>query len=201
MNATELHALKDGECKPAGCWYCGECRIVKRTQQEAEECCSPRLCRHCGKAIEKAYHLACDACIKDQWKKDAEEKRLARMAKAKRCDPAENVDCWYDDDSNKYLFGELEEVLCDYEEGTEPEVLYFCRAQKLTLDATDILDRIEESLELEDEIGLAKDYADSLQAVLDAWIEANAKGRVLCYHDDPTRCVETAAYVPQEPTP
>jgi len=58
VNAVELHHA-DG--RPAGVWYCQNCRNVRRTASEAEECCAPRICE-CGARVECPGRLKCDNC-------------------------------------------------------------------------------------------------------------------------------------------
>lgn len=58
---------------------CGECRIVKGSEQEALECHGVRRC-DCGAEIAENYYTACDAC---RAKHDA-EKDSARVAAATR---------------------------------------------------------------------------------------------------------------------
>lgn len=57
MNAVELfHA--DG--KPAGVHYCANCRCVRGSLDDAEQCCRPSVCP-CGAECPRGW-LSCDAC-------------------------------------------------------------------------------------------------------------------------------------------
>ena len=60
MNAQELF-LGDG--RSAGVWYCGDCRIVARAQDDAQRCCAPRLCE-CGVELTGSdkHYTRCSAC-------------------------------------------------------------------------------------------------------------------------------------------
>lgn len=77
MNAIELfHA--DG--KPAGIYHCEKCRIVKRTKDEADQCCAPVKCAICGAENVRQYHCNCDAC--DEKKRvESEAERFAKAEK------------------------------------------------------------------------------------------------------------------------
>lgn len=77
MNATELfHA--DGNS--SGIFYCSECKRVAHSKQLAEQCCTPPVCRICGKETSQKYRLICRPCkiIKD------ENKEAARFEKAEK---------------------------------------------------------------------------------------------------------------------
>lgn len=81
MNAIELfHA--DG--KPAKIFYCEKCRIVKRTKEEADQCCAPVKCATCGNEGVRQFHTICDAC--------EEKKRAAR--EEERFTSAEKITEW-----------------------------------------------------------------------------------------------------------
>lgn len=98
MNATELfirdvpvipdgpvgHAMLEAAVnqpdgfKTAGIFFCGACKIVARTQAEAEKCCVPRKCA-CGAECEPHW-TACKTC-----RDAADVKREAdRFAKAEK---------------------------------------------------------------------------------------------------------------------
>ena len=69
MNAQELF-LGDG--RSAGVWYCGDCKIVARTQDDAQRCCAPRLCE-CGVELTGSdkHYTRCSACrYADQERRD-----------------------------------------------------------------------------------------------------------------------------------
>ena len=61
MNATELFH-QDG--KSAGVFYCSECRNVAKNSDDADKCCKPTLCQHCGKPSGHRFWTCCDACSK-----------------------------------------------------------------------------------------------------------------------------------------
>ena len=116
MNATELfHA--DG--KSSGIYYCGQCRIVHRERESAEQCCKPYICS-CGAECLKHW-LICDDCRR---KKDIAKER-------ERFEKAEKVTAWNgavaDPHSDRYgrNLDELLELL-DYDEADPPEYVWTC---------------------------------------------------------------------------
>ena len=82
MNATELFH-KDG--KATGVFYCTSCRIVSRTQEQAEECCKPRKCSNCKCELPKeTYYTGCSDCrVKREAAKEKERFERAEKVSAK----------------------------------------------------------------------------------------------------------------------
>jgi hypothetical protein len=76
MQAQELF-LSTG--KSAGVYYCTKCKLVRKTQAEAEDCCSPYKCQQCGTETER-YYTICNSCLRK--KEHAEE--LARFEKSEK---------------------------------------------------------------------------------------------------------------------
>jgi hypothetical protein len=116
MNAIELfHA--DG--KPCGIYHCEKCRIVKRTKEEADECCLPRIC-DCGAECAQ-YYTVCDDCRR---KKDIARERA-------RFDAAEKVTTWdgpvCEPHGDRYCRN-LDELLelFDCDESAPPEYVWTC---------------------------------------------------------------------------
>ena len=66
MNAKQLY-LEDG--KPSQVYFCSECKTVKRTFEEAEQCCQPYKCTVCGKEVPR-YHNLCDCCQEQKFIKN-----------------------------------------------------------------------------------------------------------------------------------
>lgn len=85
MNATELFKA-DG--KPAGVFFCEQCRIVKRTQEEAEKCCRPAICA-CGTEIKELHYSDCHACRQLRYALEDEERERNRFEKATKIPEAE----------------------------------------------------------------------------------------------------------------
>jgi hypothetical protein len=76
MNAIELFH-QDG--KSAKVFYCEKCRIVAKTQEQAEQCCRPLKCDMCGNDTER-YYFRCREC---RDKEDAQRER-DRFEKAEK---------------------------------------------------------------------------------------------------------------------
>lgn len=116
MKATELFH-QDG--RSAEIYYCGQCRIVHRTQGFAEQCCKPNICE-CGAECPQ-YYTSCNECRR---KKDIARER-------ERFEKADKVTTWdgpvADPHSERYgaNLDELLELLdCD---GFEPpEYVWTC---------------------------------------------------------------------------
>jgi len=76
MKPFELYT-KSG--KSAGIWACGECRIVAHTKEQAEKCCKPYQCKHCGVECKK-YWTVCDDCRRKA-DRAREEQRFEKATK------------------------------------------------------------------------------------------------------------------------
>jgi len=63
MNAQELF-LKDGSS--AKVWYCSECRMVKKTEDEAERCCKKHDCRICGEPVDSPNWMVHRECKRSE---------------------------------------------------------------------------------------------------------------------------------------
>lgn len=121
MNATELFH-KDG--RTAAVWYCDKCRLVKRTEQEAAQCCLPNICV-CGKEC-RNYYTVCDACLALK----RERREQERFEKAEK---VTQWDGWVFLDGYGYNNGYAEtiEEMMDYfdDEGLErPKYVWACHA-------------------------------------------------------------------------
>jgi hypothetical protein len=139
MNAIELYH-QDG--KSAGIYYCEKCRIVARTKEQAEECCSPRKCK-CGTICEKGY-FQCRPCIE----KEREDREKARFEKAEK---VTSWDGWvycdglgWNNNFSENLDSFLE--LCEYEECDIPEYVWACnKIHFCNFDIDNELQRISEN--------------------------------------------------------
>ena len=83
MQAEELF-LSSG--KSAGVYYCTACKLVRRTKEEADDCCSPYKCQQCGKETER-YHTICNSC---QRKKE----HVAEVARFEKAEKLSTFDGW-----------------------------------------------------------------------------------------------------------
>lgn len=134
MNAIEL-VQKDNVEKVLA-WYCSECRIVKRTQVEAEDCCTPYRCRDCGVEAPR-YHFACEGCRK---KKD-QAREQAEFDKAKKVTQAEYAGEWVYDDRRSNYHSSVEEALDYYDDDPDPpEWFYGTEAEEFGIDADRVLE-------------------------------------------------------------
>lgn len=172
MNATELfHA--DG--RTADVFYCGKCRIVKRTKDEAEHCCAPRVCE-CGAVISEPYYTVCDACrrLRDIQR---ERERFEKAEKLAEWDGPVFIDGLGHDEGYFRSVDDLMDYLADWEddEGPQPthEYAWTCDSVPFVhVRFSDLLDRFGddayEDWEPEDLKGV-----DELKAALRAFEEAN----------------------------
>ena len=146
MNAKELFT-KDGIS--SGVFYCGECKCVYRTKEEAESCC---LCNRCKIAKRNRYYCYCESC---KVQIDAEKKEKDEINLAEQLKNAEEVIYPYDGPvfcGDEYY--QNIETLIEYleDEGIEfPEFAFAGKPVKFSgIDLEDILDRINENCDIED---------------------------------------------------
>ena len=173
MNALELHAPKGTPC---GVYICGECKYTRSSQEQAEQCCRPNICK-CGAECKRPW-LVCAACCH----RDAEARDAARWARASKV-PAADYSGWvYDDDADEFhssvdTFVDAWE--CDHEEDDPPRGrLYACVPMGFDLDVARILewatqDHHEDAYDDFDAAAVAE-----LQTFLSAWAKANAPSSV-----------------------
>lgn len=184
MNATELF-LKDG--RGANCFFCGTCRIVKRTQDEAEECCKPRACSQCGTKL-KERQYSCDICFQvNQIKKEKE-----RFEASTKLTP-EQYDGWvYMEGTGREGYSEsLTELIDELEnDGQEfPEYVWACTEKSFVhVSISDIADEIEncgdsyEDFDFDDLKGIQE-----LKAALEAFTAENTES--VSFYPDYSRAV------------
>jgi len=188
MNATELF-VKEG--KSAGIYFCGQCRCVARTQEEAERCCKPYACDKCGKEILR-YHTRCNDCD------NTERARIER----ERFDKAEKLTEWIGwvyceglgfRDGFFESITELFDALADEESGlpeyvwTWPEYVWTCTPDRFVhADVSDITDRMADQA-YEDWDPADLNGLEELKAALDKFNEANKDA--ISYSPDYTKAV------------
>ena len=61
----------------SGVWFCGLCRTVHPTEDLANSCCAPRVCRTCGASIQSTYKTICDGCFRESLVKRDREMFIA----------------------------------------------------------------------------------------------------------------------------
>jgi len=170
MNSIKLYH-QDG--KPSGVFYCTECRCVKRTEEEANECCQPYRCKHCGKETGRKFWTICEACetLND------ERKETDRFEKAKKLNEWAG---WVYDGAEYYE--SVEYYLEARDDLPVPAYVWACKENHFAVaDVSDITDRIEENgyedFDADDLKGL-----DDLKAAIEKFNEANKD--VVSYEPD-----------------
>ena len=169
MNALELHAPKGTPC---GVFICGECKYTRPSQEQAEQCCRPNICK-CGAESGRTW-LVCAACRH----RDAEARDEARWAKASKV-PAGDYAGWvYDDDKDEFhsdVGAFVDAWECDHEEGDEPRGrLYACVPMDFALNAADMLESATQDHHEDAYDDFDAGAVNELQAFLDGWAQANA---------------------------
>lgn len=172
MNAKELFH-QDG--KPAGIYYCGECRIVSKHLETAEQCCAPRKCGRCGCELPKGqFYLSCDECRRIKQTED----EAAKFAGAEKLTKWDGPVYLEGAGSNEGYFNDLGEFYDwlatreDDEEGPHEPVRYVWACHKTSFIRYDV-GSITENLEGWEEWDGHTKGEEELQAALDAWAEKN----------------------------
>jgi hypothetical protein len=172
MNAVELYRKnEDGTYRKTGVWACINCRVVYRTQDDAEQCCKPRQCAECDREAQKGWTL-CPECLQTH---ETEEEK-ARYDAAEKI-PASEYDGPVYDGAETY-FSSVSEYLDEVEDGYVPlqPYLWACHIRRLHVDAKqqayDIAENVVcdadcEHIGTEDVKGL-----DELEAAIEAWNNA-----------------------------
>lgn len=185
MQAKELfHA----EGKSAGVWYCSKCKIVKKTEAEAESCCKPRLCRDCGCELPSdRWNVNCSKCS-DAW---YAKQRQDRLEKAKLVDPSDEIMfmveelCGHNDGWFTYI-NEIIDYCFDEDPQWLPEFAFCSKFEQRQIDLGDILERISE--DGYEDMGENFSGVEELQAAIDRFNELN-KEQMKVYNVDYTRKV------------
>lgn len=193
MNAIELFH-ETGQS--AEIFYCAECRHVKKTKDDAENCCRCRFCNELvpqnsiGKENFTGYHGEC-------WRADRDKRDAERLAKA---EVVTDYDGWVFVEGLGYNDGyfrsmdDLLDYLEDEVEEVRPERAYCCQEQPLQrLNSSDIAERICDDMyedAYEDLNGLKE-----LDIALEKFFDANAGMK--SYYPDYKRCVLVPQKVPQ----
>ena len=100
MNAQTLFSLKDEEYKHSGIYFCSNCRIVHRKQEDAEKCCK---CIYCDKLVEEKrpdqngsyiYHDKCFKTENAKIRNKFEEDKFAKATKITAKEWAQKEHSW-----------------------------------------------------------------------------------------------------------
>jgi hypothetical protein len=174
MNAIELfHA--DG--LRAGGYQCEKCRTVKRTKEEADQCCAPVKCAICGAQNVRQYHCNCDACDE----KRSAEREVERFAKAEKVTEWEGAIYSEGHGSNGGFFANLkdfEDWLAHEEEDdgsqpVRPEYVWTCDDKQFChLDYDHIIENATQEIYDGWDAGNLSG-AKELKAAIEAFNEAN----------------------------
>jgi hypothetical protein len=137
MNPIRLEGkLANG--KPCYVWACGECQLARETEQEAEDCCKPKMCE-CGKPVEFPYTV-CKQCREEtQRKRDQAIYDKAKKVKWEDYDGSMLV-CDRDDK----FYTDPGEIFDEHYEDP-PVWAWGTYGKKLTIDAHEIVERALEN--------------------------------------------------------
>ena len=199
MNATELYH-KDG--KSTGVFYCSKCRLVRREQQHAEQCCGVRHCHTCP-AEAADGRIYCAPC-----------QLIHEMAReAARYDKAEKVtswdgwvyreDCGYQDGYFNSVAEYLDWIAESDEEAADngdtepamPDYVWTCSENRFCqLDYDSIIENATQ--DAYEDWNTEVNGADDLKAAIEKFNEANKE--LISYHPNYKRALilRPASYQP-----
>lgn len=184
MKAFELYT-KEG--KQTGVFCCGECKIVHRTQKDAESCC---VCADCGVNTRLEYKTVCGDCSKKRYAKqqaEAIQKEVEILNKAVEVTEWQYV--WF----NEKMYSDLESLIddCGIEENVIPEFVHLMKPIMFTGFQIDrLLDEYTENIMVDDIdsneverllIGYAElkkavcKFNDSNKSIIIYWVVDNSK--------------------------
>ena len=168
---SEAIELYKADGKTAGIFYCSECRVVYRTEDEAKWCHGERLCA-CGEKITQGYYQrTCGACDTKAFREKEAAKEAERFEKARKIKESEytgeHVMC------GDSFYDSVEDSIDQFLEGQEPEYVWACKEHGIPkVDLEDItsnmLDNMWDDADTSDLNGL-----EEMEAALDAFNKAN----------------------------
>lgn len=187
MNAIELF-LSTG--KSAKVWACAQCKLVKKTEEDAKLCCEPWTCNNCGLHCDP-YRTLCESC--DQTRRG--------LIKARRMEAAVEVTdydgwvfCEEIDGHNSGYWPSLDEFIDyahnEFEGVGVPEFVYCCTPEAKEICIIDVVQTL--LCNIDDE--MADNFFDSLEgmaeleAAVEKWNLTN-KARLTLYEADYKRKV------------
>lgn len=179
MNSIELYH-QDGTS--SGVFYCTKCRCVNRSKEEADKCCEPTKCQHCGAETGIRFYLTCEKCERANRAK-LEADRFEKAKKLTEWDGWVYLEGTGSDGYSESLDDFWDNWENDHAEGDEkPKYVWSCKKNHFAVaDVSDITDRICESaysdFDPDDLNGL-----DDLKAAIDKFNEANKD--VVSYEPD-----------------
>ena len=126
MNATELYT-KSG--KSTGVFYCTKCRVTHRTEELAERCCKPYICKS-GAEAEK-HRTVCETCRINKYN----DKLRVRFEKAEKLPVSEATHMVFSDHygDNEGFANSVEEMLEWFDEEKEkpPTYIWACKSRSI----------------------------------------------------------------------
>lgn len=155
--------------KSAGVWYCDSCHLVKRTQEEAEQCCQPRHCDSCGCEVDR-FRITCGDCQRQK----VLQRDLDALEKAELVEGWDGW-VWHPEmvSRNDGYFQCPDDLLdyCDMEGVPIPEYAFCCKPRQLWAAMEDLLHQLD-SEGWEDMIESAAGL-DQLEKAIDEFNELN----------------------------
>jgi hypothetical protein len=181
-------ALFHEDGKPAGIWYCSECRVVHAEEARAIRCHGTLTCA-CGSPVEIRYSSQCNACDCAAWSERMRTQEAARFEKAQKIPAVDYGGPVYADGVGPEWFETLDEYF-EYVEDDDAAIAAYLWATKnvgvrrvSTEDLTESLfDGMWEDADESDLNGIPE-----LAEALDAFNEANKSVRV--WNIDYTRAI------------
>lgn len=160
MNAKPLFTE---DKKDTVAYFCSKCRIVKATEQQANDCCKPLLCR-CGEELPNAWS-SCDKCREA----DSLLKLKEALTKATRVQ-SPTADWVYSDSTHKkdgyFEFCNIGEV---FEDSEMPLFIYDCTKEAWNgLNADDLIENAFDGDWYEDAADSVVDQ-EELEKFLEGW--------------------------------
>ena len=146
MNPIELFVKSNDAHSPAGLFFCEKCRLVARSLQAAQQCCTNYVCSSCGTDTGGQSFTKCDACRLEDDKK-LEQARFAAAEKVS----AKNYDGWvYLDGTGNEGFSESIDSFLDWwsDETSDapPAYVWACKPTAFAkIDIGDLIETIEEA--------------------------------------------------------
>lgn len=146
-------------------YFCSECRIVKKTSQEAEDCCKPKLC-DCGKEV-RQYYSVCDTCL-DISRIKKEKEKLSKATRIK----VPTTDAVYSEGASNEGYVFFDGLEDEFEDDSEmPLYVYDCTMQTWGgLDLDEILENAFDGDWHEDAVDSVVKH-DELAKYLKSWNE------------------------------
>lgn len=186
MSAVELFH-NDG--KPAGIWYCSECRVVNTNKEHAEWCHGEHLCK-CGTQTATRYDDQCMTCKANGWREKEDAAELARFEKATKIEMADykgsQMFC------NDQYFESIEqyrELIEDFDTGESVLPKYVWAVTNVGVGCADIDNLIEPLLAEMGEDAETSDLngVEELEKAIDTFNEANKS--IVVYMVDYSRAI------------